>query len=59
MARGVRKYEITATQSWAVRGCCKACGQKITSSPKECRSRDHISYYVQRQEKINERRKSS
>lgn len=56
MAAGVRKFETTSTQGWAAKGVCKTCGQKTTSSPKVCVSKEHGEFYRRRQDRINARR---
>lgn len=40
---GARKFEAMATADWSAHGTCNTCQQKITSSPKDCKSRDHKS----------------
>lgn len=60
MPAGRRKYEkTTATNSshWMANGDCITCGQKITNSPKNCSSKDHIDYYRKRQDAVNRRRR--
>jgi hypothetical protein len=50
---GVRNYEKS---SFVENGLCRHCGQKATSSPKDCKSKEHKDFYMKRQARTNERR---
>jgi hypothetical protein len=49
---------MSSTIGWADHGVCKTCGQKTTSSPKQCTCQSHKAFYRARQDRINQRRRS-